>query len=1082
MQYSPVKFSDVKNDMRYKNLERTLDTVRSMDRLRSNTNANCPTPSWPSLSSIHDSSYVHTPPPSLQVSRVESEVVASSNNLRMLSGLKNKYSNTPSNTKQPSGHSTDLDRVIMPPPSTKRSLTKAKVLSRIDEHSINDDHSNAKVPPSGISTDIYQDDGSNHASDAQEPKKIRIFSRWKVSINTNGSLIIRGLLENHQLARSKPILKRHSHDMVESVCKHIYKLIGNIVDDNKELPEYVCGKFYNGFPDDWENVYHIWKNFISEGSLKTFRWPTPITDDDDDLRSDISEFVYRQKNINNEIQIHKNDQSNELEKKPLVKENLSQDQNVNSSTPKNGNQVTKNENPKHTKAKDSHICPHEINNDQHQSMESHSTSGHNFSSNLTNPGYLREIIKEDKLKIILGNLGNENCPPNYLDKFIELIDNLRYLLSYGPKKQQEMFGRSSSPCKNTSDCQKCNSSAVLETQENVLPESKNASEQIKYYENSKEALTLQNHNNNLECSESSHDSSDGEKYLGIPNVHLEKLLQKRISKSRHHSSRKFRNNERSCKQTVLKQYDSSVSIIEDDSSEKKTHLQEIAISRKQFSSLIDQNKASTPKNEEICIKLPNSQPLRENQNVLNKPVIKSIEQIQVNVQLKRLSKNNITNHSDISVIDDEVTKKKLKPSESNKLKYSNNEDDKENQNSDDELLQHRFLTYDSEDFMNDEEKELALGSKDFKSAKERTNVETKEKLRDTHEKQNMKLQDKRQKPLDESKADFPYGSKKNPKIIEFWYPVVTFDNDSKKKKLLKFEGKLLNEAGHILDRKFLTTAVKFRHSSKLIETFDKEFFLLSGDLNTKHGIPSELIKKCRAGCPPNIDEFCEEWMMFKLAKNFKTTLESPSVANAENSFSNDTLDPLQVSMNSRGRRIISPMEFWRVNTPDTENINLLTKSTERQGIKNNVKPEAHENVSKSNSKLTKLKEPPDIESKVPSPRKKVAHKLEYSSSSESEVDGKSKPNKTRRNSKKNSRSSIKKDSKDSKSKANDNTEMGPPESNFHTKLRKRRKLDYKESENNTKNCKLETVRWVYEKHQNPNDDVLSDDQASLVVI
>lgn len=59
-----------------------------------------------------------------------------------------------------------------------------------------------------------------------------------------------------------------------------------------ELPEYVRNKFFNGFPDDWVNVCEIWQTYLQQGCKITFRWPTTITDSDDDLRSEITDITF----------------------------------------------------------------------------------------------------------------------------------------------------------------------------------------------------------------------------------------------------------------------------------------------------------------------------------------------------------------------------------------------------------------------------------------------------------------------------------------------------------------------------------------------------------------------------------------------------------------------------------------------------------------------------------------------------------------------------------------------------------------------------------------------------------------------
>ena len=72
-------------------------------------------------------------------------------------------------------------------------------------------------------------------------------------LTEHGQLVIKGMSPCNKICQSKPIVRKLSSISVESVGKDLYYIQGNIVDDEHELPEYVKSKFYNGFPDDWEN-------------------------------------------------------------------------------------------------------------------------------------------------------------------------------------------------------------------------------------------------------------------------------------------------------------------------------------------------------------------------------------------------------------------------------------------------------------------------------------------------------------------------------------------------------------------------------------------------------------------------------------------------------------------------------------------------------------------------------------------------------------------------------------------------------------------------------------------------------------
>ncbi|XP_046477749.1 serine-rich adhesin for platelets-like isoform X1 [Neodiprion pinetum] len=118
----------------------------------------------------------------------------------------------------------------------------------------------------------------------------RVFTNWIVRLNDHGQICIKGKMESREHVRSKAVKKRLNATTVLSVMHHKYHLLGNIHDLKEELPEYIRGKFFNGFPTDWENVRQIWQSYVASGCSQRFRWPRPIADSDDDLLSDITDL------------------------------------------------------------------------------------------------------------------------------------------------------------------------------------------------------------------------------------------------------------------------------------------------------------------------------------------------------------------------------------------------------------------------------------------------------------------------------------------------------------------------------------------------------------------------------------------------------------------------------------------------------------------------------------------------------------------------------------------------------------------------------------------------------------------------
>lgn len=139
-----------------------------------------------------------------------------------------------------------------------------------------------------------------------------------------------------------------------------------------------------------------------------------------------------------------------------------------------------------------------------------------------------------------------------------------------------------------------------------------------------------------------------------------------------------------------------------------------------------------------------------------------------------------------------------------------------------------------------------------------------------------------------------------PKLLSDWTPRVLFKSGLN----LIFEGNLLNEIGHIVRRKFKTDKIYRRVSGKLVETIHHEFYQLVGNLrDTKHVIPKKLLRKCRYGCPVNIEQFCKEW------ESLQNSIDIVDYEDIKKC--NDiSMDNINVGRSSKGRRIIPPLTYW----------------------------------------------------------------------------------------------------------------------------------------------------------------------------
>ncbi|XP_057325827.1 uncharacterized protein LOC130667913 [Microplitis mediator] len=295
-----ITFGYLQMEERYKNLERTIKKMQLKELEKDHTNNESRSGASSINGNLLDNTIGETN------SRIGSEVVSSSTNMRNIisKNLKSHGSITTSSFKN--SPDTVEDRVIMPPPKTMGILAHS---SR--RNSLASPHIPTKINPAGTESNASIISSINYPTPSDFSKKTcgilhstldlnkpdRIFKQWKVVLNDKRELLIKGKLDCGRSVRSKPVVQRIDATTVRSVFSNIYCLQGRIHDEENELPEYVRGKFYNGFPDDWENVYNIWQSFVEGGCDINFRWPTPITDSDDDLISEITEVYSPSKSL-----------------------------------------------------------------------------------------------------------------------------------------------------------------------------------------------------------------------------------------------------------------------------------------------------------------------------------------------------------------------------------------------------------------------------------------------------------------------------------------------------------------------------------------------------------------------------------------------------------------------------------------------------------------------------------------------------------------------------------------------------------------------------------------------------------------
>jgi len=178
---------------------------------------------------------------------------------------------------------------------------------------------------------------------------------------------------------------------------------------------------------------------VSQGCPVTFRWPTPITDSDDDLKSELTELTYIRTTNNKTIPMETYDTI-----ECINSENPS---NISSKNEEKCNRSS--HSFQRCKENTSFVKPLVSKEDitpipQTRNMELAHEDKQNIDLDV-NPllpeissivmNKLKDVIREDKLHIIINNLANKNCSPKYIDKIIELFKCSDYIVSYRAKSE-----------------------------------------------------------------------------------------------------------------------------------------------------------------------------------------------------------------------------------------------------------------------------------------------------------------------------------------------------------------------------------------------------------------------------------------------------------------------------------------------------------------------------------------------------------------------------------------------------------------------------------------------------------------------
>nr|XP_050867825.1 uncharacterized protein LOC127071966 isoform X2 [Vespula vulgaris] len=909
----------------------------------------------------------------LHTSQMENEVVSSSNNLRnMMAKKKNRYT-----IYKPIITSSSIEQS-----SRKKDCFNGKTLS-INENlpvmekylplptNMEEVFDNANFFKLQKESAKYNDFGRPQivVATSHKEKSNRTFFNWRVMLNENGHLLVKGTLESGKIARTKPILKRLTATSVESIFKQIYHLKGNIVDNRNEVPEYVRGKFFNGFPDDWENVIQIWKLFISQGLNSNFHWPIKIIDSDNDANSKMSDVTFE---CRKEDGIKFNESGViSMGQKPSVSNFQIPFSSLRGNNGEDRSLETKTNNDVYTPeiyvsgstnlllssmAKKTYNYNSLDRKDQYQNK---SVNIHQLP--LLEKEHTMRNMQEDTINIIVNNLLHKDCPQEYISKIIQMFDSLNDVYSYGVASNDT----------NGESRVKCN-----DKKSGLCSNQIQGNEIINNSERS--CISERSHGKGFE-------ELEDETCPGISKIISERILlqNERVSMKRHkHEQRRESTNcnavtnshvklqEKSKKNKSIYHSTSSNDNIENDNMENHdpAHVSVSVHKEKRKRDNIkyhfgvsNRRKKNSLKNNRYC-ENSSTEDEMELLELKHKKHLNMAKIIEHSAKKPKIINTFVdTNHVNVvhrtrenSINDNKATSLKNKKQNGISTPLAIVESHTLNVNSNEDMIDEKsefipVLNDTKELIKNTHESNLRAGIiRDGRLIDEHKNDSN-----DHRTPRGSRFQIEREISPENAKyatieTDAPllisnpkscvetcreantsndeFLSAKKPQLLSDWIPRVVIDSKSVCELSLVFEGKLLNEAGHVVHRKFTTEHIRKRLSATLIEGINQELYRLIGDLHdSKHVVPKELLRYCREGCPLNINEFCKMW-------------KSRGKANAGEVVGTKQggkmIDVSNVPTSSRGRRIFPPLSYWtgeRVAFRDNE-IVYTTGSSPRYSI------------------------------------------------------------------------------------------------------------------------------------------------------
>lgn len=288
-----------------------------------------------------------------------------------------------------------------------------------------------------------------------------------------------------------------------------------------------------------------------------FRWPTPIADSDDDLKSEVTDLTYTcttrsKKTVPN----HRHEPTKSAGQliKPENSDKSSEKMCLNCSRSMQNSEKTRSSVKSFASDAEEHTTT-SIAQTKNTSNEDNvrNINRMNVISLQRSPermNRLRDVIQEDKLNMIISNLENRNCSQEYIDKIIEMFDCLDYVVSYSAAGSEynsdpvvSTSGESiktatTRPLQQINVCNRDNrANANNQLEDSAATESKSHVHSSLGYGSLKNDTnppvqpTNARSKNSTEGSEDL-DKSESEVYAGVPKISIEQVLRARKESGR----------------------------------------------------------------------------------------------------------------------------------------------------------------------------------------------------------------------------------------------------------------------------------------------------------------------------------------------------------------------------------------------------------------------------------------------------------------------------------------------------------------------------------------------------------------------